>query len=346
MSGASRNPETIASDGWEVSVTGVDHRIELGPVGLFRDGPESVYLDDAVLCTLPRLRQHEDWSHAFDVEGRPATLTVSAETLEDRVLGVPAQTRLAYGLIVDGVDLGPPGPIVGKPDRPAVGTRRDRRRRRTFAIVAFGLVGFIIGAVLPVLAGWLAFGFSLLVFLIIGLVLLIAALLDPPRGMTASEVRAGLVRFGVPLAGGFAVGAAAALGVTAGLGRSPAVGRFIEDAGRIAVAVAILGVAGLLIGEVIRRRQRGQGGDRSTRDLIAVAIGALLFGAGAVLITYRYIGPDPELIDRDDWLYLAGVALLVVGLVVIRLAGLLVREKRHPSSATRVGVDSPPHDEH
>jgi hypothetical protein len=61
---------------------------------------------------------------------------------------------------------------------------------------------------------------------------------------------------------------------------------------------------------------------RPSRATLIPALGALLIGSGLLLIALRFVGPDPEIIDRTESAYLIGIALLAVGMVLLRLSAI------------------------
>ncbi len=135
--------EAVHSLGWRFPVSGEDHVVELGQNIPGLGHPRTLYLDDRAVVRFPFLMgTGPRREFPFDVGGLPASLGAYL-----RMAGTVGEW--IGELTVDGEPLGPPGAIVGRSNRPAVGSVVSRRRRLQIEALSFALTGFVLGFLLP-----------------------------------------------------------------------------------------------------------------------------------------------------------------------------------------------------
>ena len=322
------DPEAVASRGWEVSLTGWEHVVELGE-GTF-GGVGAIYVDDRELVKAGGLSvvatdagldgSTTVLEHSFTLDGRPV---VVRRTVVIQSSGHSVDTADDWSLLVDGNDLGVPGPIVGRPDRPAVGTSAVRRRRHLILASALFVAGIVAGSLVPlaahrndptyvlVLGGLAALG--LVAFLL-------ATVLRARPG--AAPLSHYLRERVLPFDAGVIVGAAASAAV--GVGSRPGPTQLLLAAGGAAIGGLLVFVGMIVVtGMILPARTMSVG--LGARILAATMMGGCTLGGFWVLTALG--GP-------------IGAAFGIVVAVVALLRALRVRQR---SLAARIPPPGPMH---
>ncbi|HEX5826698.1 MAG TPA: hypothetical protein VFY23_04200 [Candidatus Limnocylindrales bacterium] len=317
---------TTASRGWRLELDGFEHTIEIGPTRMGR--PTEVYLDNRVVGRLPRIL----WARArlrFRVGSHQALLEAAMRraAFED--------ARRVHGLRIDGVALGPPTSIVGRPDRPAVrGAPRRHRLRAALAPVAMS-AGLGIGAGLLLASGRVASSPRGVVLEYLVAIIGALAVIGTPVAVAQLAVRRrwgamqdAFVQYAAPLALGFVAGNRLSELV-------PAHG--VEAAGGLALLSGFVILGGILLGAGLSRLIRGR---RRPRDLAVAgtseldeqlsawtAVGLVLFGTGLLSLAATAVAAALG-IAGASWhdlgstmtpLAVAGVALILTAVIPVGL---------------------------
>ena len=332
MTGQAVDPESVTSRGWRITQTGWDHVIELGrePLAI---GRWQVFIDDHPLATMPMRTWSGRWEHPFSLDGRPAVLRASIEGF-----GTEKPQPWAWSLTVDGVQLGPPEPIVGRPDRPAVGTPAARRRRQIGFAGVLLVAGLVSGSVVPAWDEGTTSQGPVLVLLIAGF--LVASLLAVPaaaiqavRGRRSSFSR-GVLWYLLP----FDVGIVIGVGVSVALGvgsEGPATGTLFSLLGLLlGVLLAAAGLLGIV--SVLKRRALGTVTRPMAVALVAACLGLLAFGLGLVLVAVALISGDPSGVGYGGPLFVVGgLACLLIGGAIFNVEQRRTRTQTRPSHRRR-----------
>lgn len=334
------DPEAVTSRGWRVTESGWDHVIELG-LG------DVVYLDDRRLVAWSDVPARTDAGlgrstrvreHAFTLDGRPAL--VRQTTVISSYPGADVDT--SFDLVVDGQRLEGPSQIIGRRDRPAVGTATQRRRRHLSVFMGLLAAGFVYGAIVP-LASESSSGDGLLLqlvaygTLITGLVAVPAAALDTVRRRGATWSR-WVLRHLLPFDGGLAVGLAAA--TWAGVGREAALNN-----GVIAIAAIAVGTGSVAFGGVaLRGAARGRwlpAGSGQALGMLVGWLGLVTFGVGSVAVGVRMLTTgDATGLGVDGLVLLAGFGALMLGGAMVIVESIW-RRRSEPEAVTLVPTPAP-----
>ena len=319
MSGHDVDSEAVTSRGWLVTHTDWDHVIELGLDIVGLNHPRTIFLDDRELRKMPIIFSGGSWQHAFTLDGRPAVLSASIVTIRAGALSRPAEAEFAYGLNVDGVDLGPPIVIERKPNRPAVGSQARRAPRRIVVAIAYAVAGLVAGSIVPAWETGTTGGGLLLVLmlagaLIVGLFTVPVAIVFALRGRLWPWARGVLWQL-LPFDAGVIAGAAAA--ITVGVGSDDRATRALFSLLMIPTGIMTLALGGLGVVGTLRRRRRGDVSGGMFVGTLVAGIGMLGSGVGLVLIAIRLLGGDRYGIGFDGLLLVGGLVSLVVGGAVV-----------------------------